>query len=238
MANLSGPGCAGEPAPGRIVLLNGVSSSGKTTIARRLLRDLERLFFHMGVDMFGAMRSESRTHELDPSGLAAVLRNTRAGFHRAVAGMARAGNDVIMDHVLSEPWRLSDCLAVMTGIDVVFVGVHCPPTELRRRERHRADRSIGTANGQLDSVHAHGIYDLEVDTAAASIEECSARIKDFLIRAPETRAFDRLRATAGYRPSPPPPFARAHPAPTSHSPPLTRHQRLTASLDGHQSPTR
>ncbi|WP_280457185.1 phosphotransferase-like protein [Nocardia carnea] len=195
MANLSGPGCAGEPAPGRIVLLNGVSSSGKTTIARRLLRDLERPFFHMGVDMFGAMRSESRTHELDPSGLAAVLRNTRAGFHRAVAGMARAGNDVIMDHVLSEPWRLSDCLAVMTGIDVVFVGVHCPPTELRRRERHRADRSIGTATGQLNSVHAHGIYDLEVDNSAASIEECSAPDQGF----PDPRPGNpRVRPPAGH----------------------------------------
>ncbi|MFE9784229.1 hypothetical protein ACFYO7_02490 [Nocardia salmonicida] len=42
-----------------------MSSSGKSSIARRLLIDLERPFFHMGVDMIGAMRSESRTHELD-----------------------------------------------------------------------------------------------------------------------------------------------------------------------------
>lgn len=187
---------AGETAPGRIVLLNGVSSSGKSSIAHRLLTDLDQPFFHMSVDMFGAMRSESRTHELHPSDLAAVLRRTRAGFHRAVAGMARAGNDIIMDHVLSEPWRLSDCLAVMTGIDVVFAGIHCPLAELRHRERRRADRPIGTAARQLDSVHAHGIYDLEVDTGTASIEQCSAQIKAFLAHPPSNSAFDRLRATA------------------------------------------
>ncbi len=193
---MSGAGRAGESTPGQVVLLNGVSSAGKTSIARRLLTDLDRPFFHMGVDMFGAMRSESRTHELDPDALARVLRRTRAGFHRAVAGMARAGNDIVMDHVLSEPWRLSDCLAVLTGMDVVFIGVHCPPAELRRRERHRPDRAPGTAARQLDSVHAHAIYDLEVDTAAASSEECSAAIKAFLNRTPENRAFDRLRAAA------------------------------------------
>lgn len=196
MTNVSGVGRAGEIAPGQVVLLNGVSSSGKSGLARRLLTDLDRPFFHMGVDMFGAMRSESRTRELDASELAEVLRRTRAGFHRAVAGMARAGNDIVMDHVLSEPWRLHDCLAVLTGIDVVFVGVHCPPEELLRRERRRADRTPGTAAWQLDSVHAHGIYDLEVDTAAASLAECSAAIKAFLTRTPESRAFDRLRAAA------------------------------------------
>ncbi|MGI5217171.1 chloramphenicol phosphotransferase CPT family protein [Nocardia sp. CA-290969] len=197
MTNVSGVGRAGEIAPGQVIFLNGVSSSGKSSIARRLLTDLDRPFFHMGVDMFGAMRSESRTGELDPGDLAEVLRRTRAGFHRAVAGMARAGNDIVMDHVLSEPWRLHDCLAVLAGIDVVFVGVHCPPGELRRREQHRADRPPGTAARQLDSVHAHAIYDLEVDTAAASIAECSTAIKTFLTRTPENRAFDRLRAQAG-----------------------------------------
>lgn len=198
MENESGSGRSGATGPGRIVLLNGVSSSGKSSIARRLLTDLDRPFFHMSVDMFGAMRSESHIHELDAGDLAEVLRRTRAGFHRAVAGMARAGNDIVMDHVLSEPWRLADCLAVTTGIDVVFVGIHCPPEELRRREHQRADRPIGTAAGQLDWVHAHEIYDLEVDTGTTSVEQCSAEIKAFLELPASNRAFDRLRAATDF----------------------------------------
>lgn len=119
-----------DAVPGQVILLNGVSSSGKTSLARQLLRDLDRPFFHIGVDMIGALRSEPQTHQLDQVALQQVLYRTRAGFHRAVAAMALAGNDIVMDHVFSEPWRLRDCLQVMTGIDVVLIGVHCSPEEL------------------------------------------------------------------------------------------------------------
>ncbi len=150
----------------------------------------------MGVDMIGAMRSQTRTYELDAIALTDVLRQTRAGFHRAVAAMALAGNNIVMDHVLSEPWRLRDCLTVMTGIDVVFVGVHCSLDELRRREQQRSDRPVGTAASQIEPVHAHSIYDLEVDTSTDTIEACSARIKKFLDQGRLRRAFDQLRTSA------------------------------------------
>lgn len=110
--------------------------------------------------------------------------------------MASAGNDVIVDHVLSEPWRLRDCLTVMAGIDVVFVGVHCSLEELQRREQQRGDRPLGTAAGQIGQVHAQAMYDLEVDTGTGSIEACSARIKAYVEGDPSPRAFDRLRASA------------------------------------------
>lgn len=182
--------------PGQVVLLNGASSSGKTTIARQLLADFTTPWFHMGVDMFGAMRAEERTHELQPSEIREVLRRTRAGFHRAVAGMAEAGNDIVMDHVLSEPWRLPDLLTVMQGIDVVFVGVHCSAADLTHREQRRPDRVSGTALSQSATVHTHGLYDVEVNTSVATVKVCSAQIRDFLQRipGPTTRAFfDRLR---------------------------------------------
>jgi chloramphenicol 3-O phosphotransferase len=185
-----------DARPGQVILLNGTSSSGKSSIARQLLVDLDRPFFHMGADMIGAMRSESRTHELDAASLDLVLGRTRAGYHRAVAGMAHAGNDVIMDHVLSEPWRLRDCLEVFAGVDVVFVGVHCPIDELRRREERRGDRRPGLAAAQIGLVHAHGSYDLEVDTGVEGITECAARISSFVGQSRPPRAFDRLRHAA------------------------------------------
>lgn len=181
--------------PGQVVLLNGASSSGKSTLSRQLLRDFPNPWFHMAVDMFGAMRAEDQTHRLQPTALTEVLRRTRAGFHRAVAGMAMAGNDIVMDHVLGEAWRLQDLLTVMGSIDVVFVGVHCGFAELQRREAARGDRHPGAAASHIQHVHAHGMYDVEVDTSTATTEDCSARIRQYLAEhpAPSARAFDQLR---------------------------------------------
>jgi chloramphenicol 3-O phosphotransferase len=148
----------------------------------------------MSVDAFGAMRASKPTSELEPAEVDAILARTRAGFHRAVAGMAEAGNDIVVDHVLSERWRLLDCLTVLAKYDVVFVGVHCCAEELGRRERARGDRQVGQGAAQLAQVHAHGSYDVECDTTAASPYDCAVRIKEFLARPATPSAFDRLRS--------------------------------------------
>ena len=179
---------------GRIIFLNGTSSSGKSSIAGQLLLMLDPPHFHLSVDAINGMRAKQKTRELDDAELQAVLTRTRAGFHRAVAGLAEAGNDVIADHVLSEPWRLLDCLAVMAGYQVVFVGVRCSQGELERRERERGDRTPGMAAAQEALVHAHGLYDVECDTTTASPYDCAVRIRDFLRTGPEPTAFDRLRS--------------------------------------------
>jgi chloramphenicol 3-O phosphotransferase len=181
-------------APGLIILLNGTTSSGKTSIAEALLEILDEPYFHLGVDAINAMRAKRQTNELPPAELDLVLTRTRAGFHRAVAGMAQAGNSVIADLVLSEQWRLVDCLDAMAGCEVVFVGVHCPAGELARREQARADRPPGLALAQLDQVHAHGVYDIEIDTSLASPQACATTIKEFLPRRVHPSAFDRLRS--------------------------------------------
>ncbi|MFJ8825866.1 chloramphenicol phosphotransferase CPT family protein [Streptomyces sp. NPDC102467] len=176
---------------GRIIFLNGTSSSGKSSIARELLDILDDgVFFHMAVDSFGAMRTR---RELGPEELDTALRLTRMGFHRSIAAMAEVGNDVVVDHVLSEPWRLLDCLAVLPGEDVLFVGVHCPLDELVRREQARGDRPQGLAAHQYELVHRHGDYDLECDTGAADPRACAERIKGFLPARPTPTAFMRLR---------------------------------------------
>lgn len=181
---------------GRIIFLNGTSSSGKSAIARELLTILDGdPYFHMAVDAFGAMRARN---EVAPERLDDVLRRTRTGFHRAVAGMAAAGNDIVVDHVLSEPWRLADCLEVLAGADVFLVGVHCALPELERRERARADRPQGLAALQYAKVHAHGVYDLECDsgtaTARACAEQVKAHVEGAIARGEAPTAFARLRA--------------------------------------------
>ncbi|MFF8956420.1 chloramphenicol phosphotransferase CPT family protein [Streptomyces sp. NPDC014894] len=176
---------------GRIVFLNGTTSSGKSSIARELLRTLDEPYFHMPVDAFHAMRTRQ---EYPPDRMERLLERTWRGYHRAVAGMAAAGNNVVVDHVLSRPWRLRDCLDLFVPEDVVLVGVHCSLAELERRERARGDRPVGLAAQQFDRVHAHGVYDIECDSGVDPPEECARRIKEFLPLAPRPTAFTRLRS--------------------------------------------
>jgi len=184
----------GETA-GRIIFLNGTSSSGKSSIARELLDILDdEVWFHVGVDMFNAMRTK---REMEEAELNEALKRTRMGFHRSIAAMAEAGNSVVVDHVLSEPWRLADCLDVLSPYQVVFVGVRCDLEELIRRETARGDRPSGLAALQHDLVHRHGDYDFECDSGAQSPRECAEQIKAFLPNQPESTAFDRLRETVG-----------------------------------------
>jgi hypothetical protein len=65
--------------PGRIIFLNGASSSGKSSIAEQLLEVLEQPWFHLPVDAINAMRAKRRTMELSQAELDVVLARTRAG---------------------------------------------------------------------------------------------------------------------------------------------------------------
>ncbi|SEC39911.1 Chloramphenicol phosphotransferase-like protein [Streptomyces sp. 2231.1] len=98
------------PAGGTVVLLNGTSSSGKSSIARALLDVLDGTWFHLPVGAFHAMRCHRPIADED---LQAEIDRAVKGFHRAVAGMAAAGNNLVVDHPLSRRWRLTDLLGLL-----------------------------------------------------------------------------------------------------------------------------
>jgi chloramphenicol 3-O phosphotransferase len=174
---------------GRIILLNGASSSGKTSIGRALLSLLPEPWFLVPIDAISGMRSTVHTQALDEDEVREMLTRTRRGYHRAVAALASVGNDVIMDYPLSEQWRLDDLL---NGYDVTLVEVRCSPEELERREQDRGDRPVGLANSQT-TVYAHGDCDIAVDTTRGDADMCARAIADALDAVPAPKAFDRLR---------------------------------------------
>ncbi len=183
-----------QPAGGQLIFLNGASSSGKTSIAEQLLLVLDPPYFNMAIDAINSMRAQGRTLVLGPHAVDGVLERTVLGFHRVVAGMAQAGNNIVVDHVLREWKWVLDCVTLLKDVDVVFVGVHCPLDELERRERARGDRQLGRAAYQFNRVHAHGIYDVECDTSVSSPRDCAIQIEDFLAHRIVPSAFDQLRA--------------------------------------------
>ena len=137
------------------------------------------------------MRSTAHTRVLADTEITAMLRRTRLGYHRAVAALASAGNDVIMDYPLREQWRLADLLHTLDGYDVTLIEVHCAPDQLDQREHARGDRPIGLARSQT-SVYAIGEYDIVVDTTNTSAGQCAIAIAHALDAVSTPKAFDRI----------------------------------------------
>ena len=66
--------------------------------------------------------------------------------------------------------------ALACGTPVAAFPVRGPLDVLEQREQQRQDRTLGQARAQFDLVHAHGVYDLEVDTSLASPEQCAQQV--------------------------------------------------------------
>jgi len=176
----------------RIVLLNGVSSVGKGSVAKALQRVAARPMLHVQMDAFLEMMPpgsfgdpqgdvfETRTEDCKPvtavhSGpmMDTVLR----GMRGAVAAMAAAGNDLVVDEVLWDLEQLADYRRRLAPYAFHAVGLFAPLEVIEQRENQRGDRDLGLARWQYDKVHAGMTYDLNLDTAAATPDELAAKIK-------------------------------------------------------------
>jgi len=175
----------------KIVLLNGVGSAGKGSIAKALQAMTREPFLHVQMDAFLDMLPEASWGQADwitfetieedgkpsvviTSGPAAE--RAMRGMRRAVAAMAAQGNNLLVDEVLlgSEKAEYAQLLA---AFELFLVGVFAPLEVLEARERQRGDRMIGLARWQYDRVHKNLTYDLEVDTSRATPMECANLIK-------------------------------------------------------------
>ena len=208
--------------PGNIVFLNGTSSAGKTSISKALQNIMPTPMLRTGLDHFcagvpdrlfisvDAGVDQEQTAEVDGwlevyrdgtlmelPRIGPVGKRLMAGMYQAIAAVAREGNDVIMDDMIFDPEVLRSAVVALKDLPVLFVGVHVPVEIARQRELSRGDRSPGGAAVFLEHVHAHGTYDLELDTSMLTPEECAARIKTALESGYPRTALHKLAETLG-----------------------------------------
>ena len=182
---------------GKIILINGASSSGKSTLARQLQQTLPSPFWHFSFDHLrdsnALPMARVRSGEFDWSAMRPAVFD---GFHRCLPVLAEAGNNLIVDHIIENEMWMSDLVKLLTGLDVFFVGVHCPLPELERRERERGNRRVGEARTDYQVVHGFAEYDLEID----STQPCQTNVNT-LVDAWESRqppsVFERMAAQNG-----------------------------------------
>jgi chloramphenicol 3-O phosphotransferase len=174
--------------PGRVVLLHGASSSGKTTVARAVQHVSEEPWVRLGIDAFWSAIDE-RWMEHGPRASEGFLwtedvtivpgpvgQRLASGMRAAVAACARAGNNLLVDDVFIDPSWLDDWRSELTGLELLLVGVVAPVHVLEERESARGNRIPGEARAQVDVIHDGIEYDLVVDTSRQSPEECARAI--------------------------------------------------------------
>ena len=201
-----------------VILLNGCSSAGKTTLALALQNQLKAPYQHIALDQFrdgmpGRVRGlNSPAGDPGASGLNVVPgklngewvthirfgdygERVLAGMRRSVASLTELGCNVIVDDLLFERAYLDDYVEVLNPEKTWFIGVKCRLNVVHQREALRPGRFPGTAVSHYEQVHAHGAtYDLEVDTSdAKAADVCHAIIAR--LQSPPI-AFQSLRAEA------------------------------------------
>lgn len=123
---------------GTIVVLNGPSSAGKSTLAKYLCENLSEPHLHVELDAFRNMEPanywevEKQVTQVRVAALCRAINATASTF-------SRHGQAVIVDHVLStDAWRYM--LADLADLPVLIVGVFCSLEILIERELIRRDR--------------------------------------------------------------------------------------------------
>lgn len=167
---------------GRVLLLNGASSAGKTTLAQELSRLLPQPNMVFSIDHFLPLcgtSGDSVAEAIDKTGFPLI-----EIFHAALASAAEKGVLVIADHVIGEKreW-FRDLKKRLKTIPLTSIKVLCQTDVLISRETARTDRAPDPSHAlrQSQNIHEAISYDLEVDTTQNSAEACARFLHKSLI---------------------------------------------------------
>jgi chloramphenicol 3-O phosphotransferase len=190
------------------VVLNGAPRSGKSSIVSAIQETFEGTWMNLGVDVARMATPPKRQPGVglrpgeDAHPAAPFVPVLYAALYESVAAHSRLGLNVVVDVGHHQRAVLSDCARRLAGLPVLFVGVICPLDTIMERRRASAPGSYASAppGEQIpppvlrwqDEVHAHAVYDLELDTSLLSPEQCAEAIRERLDEQRGPEAFARL----------------------------------------------
>ena len=178
-----------------VVVLNGGSSSGKSSLAACLQEQLAGTWLALGIDDLIRALSHGPldtgaggTLRITPKGSVVVsdaFRAAELAWYQGLAAMARAGTGLIVDEVfLGGGASQARLRAALEGLTVVWIGVRCAVAVAEARERQRGDRNIGQARDQAERVHRGVSYDMVVETDDRAPGDCAKAIVTWISARP------------------------------------------------------
>ncbi|ESW67777.1 chloramphenicol phosphotransferase [Mesorhizobium sp. LSJC285A00] len=154
----------------KIVLLNGVGSAGKSSIARALQTIATEPFLHVQMDAFIDMLPPALQDHADGFSFETVLEDGKPsvvirsgpvgaramrGMRHAIAAMAGQGNNLIVDDVFND--EIAEYRMLLSGFDLHLVGVMAPLEVLEAREAARRQAAWPGALAIWTRPQRHGL---------------------------------------------------------------------------------
>ena len=161
----------------RLYLINGTSSSGKTTLSKALIEKLDNKYIYLSLDnhiksIFDLYEINYKNFFLDDRVFPVVIPNIVLTFHDIIKSYLMCNTNIVVDHVLQEKKWKNDLFKKIDKYKTCKIGLHCSKEELEKREKERGDRQIGSAISQFRKVHKNINYDIEIDTQKYGVTEC------------------------------------------------------------------
>lgn len=158
----------------RAILLNGPSSSGKSSLAQALAAALgDAAHRIVSIDDYLEMTADEPIWEDDVYEISPLM---CAAVREALA----AGENIIIDHVITSERIFRRTMEALADVPVLTVRVTCSREALIRREAARKNRCPGSAEASEDYLFPKIGYDLTVDTTGRSPAEVAGDILSHL----------------------------------------------------------
>ena len=102
------------------------------------------------------------------------------GYHFAMKALLESDCHLIVDNAWVDENTISELNSLLSGHEVIRIGVKCDLAVCELRERARGDRAIGLAKWEYPRVHKHMVYDATIDTSDTTPIAAAKQILDIL----------------------------------------------------------
>ena len=158
---------------GTVIYLNGVTSSGKTSIVEAL-RSEDLDFYYLSDDVF---EDNIINTEYDAPDYWEVLAEAVFLMHKTARLFSQHGKTVVIDSMLlgNEAFapHYKRVLEIYEGYPLYMVEVYCPLEVCRQRNLLRGDRHETQSDEQAAVMAQNVRYDLRLDTHLQTAKACA-----------------------------------------------------------------
>jgi chloramphenicol 3-O phosphotransferase len=183
---------------GKLIVLNGGSSAGKSSIALEFQEIASEPWMHLGIDVFWCAIPQSQLDlqrvrpeyytsavTVGADGLeyldvtpGPLLNKAMHARYLAIRAFLDEGINVIADDMFWTREWIADCLRTFEGYEVWLVGIHVSDEEGARRESERLGRVTGSSRGSARAAHADAEYDIELDTTDVAVRSLAQELHE------------------------------------------------------------